>query len=174
MRGGDFSPTLAAFFPSFPSPLPLSVSQENQSTTYPCHLNNACSVLGFPSPSAALALTRMASACNDSHDPECQRAAFSKECQDAVVPAYVPIVKKRKDEPYTEAEKEWQQLRRGRYVEFNLVRAEGPGPHPAFLLSLRFLWPLVSSSGALRVLMTPRCRSMTAGPYLGSRLAWAV
>jgi coproporphyrinogen III oxidase len=50
------------------------------------------------------------------------RAAFSKDCQASVVPAYVPIVVKHKDDDYTEEEKEWQQLRRGRYVEFNLVR----------------------------------------------------
>ena len=42
-----------------------------------------------------------------------------------VVPAYVPLVVKRKDSPYTEAQKEWQQMRRGRYVEFNLVYDRG-------------------------------------------------
>jgi len=51
--------------------------------------------------------------------------AFSKELQGAVVPAYVPIVSKRKDEEFTQKEKEWQQLRRGRYAEFNLVYDRG-------------------------------------------------
>lgn len=43
------------------------------------------------------------------------------ECANSVVPAYIPIVEKRKDTPFTEEHKAWQQLRRGRYVEFNLV-----------------------------------------------------
>jgi len=51
--------------------------------------------------------------------------AFSKELQQSVVPAYVPIVEKRKDQEYTEQEKEWQQMRRGRYAEFNLVYDRG-------------------------------------------------
>lgn len=38
-----------------------------------------------------------------------------------MVPAYIPIIERRKDTPFTEQNKEWQQLRRGRYVEFNLV-----------------------------------------------------
>lgn len=41
------------------------------------------------------------------------------------MPAYLPIVKRRKDTPFTAAQKEWQQLRRGRYVEFNLVYDRG-------------------------------------------------
>merc|ERR1711879_1031871 len=50
---------------------------------------------------------------------------FSKSCMDAVVPAYVPLVEAHKDDSYTEEQKEWQQLRRGRYVEFNLVYDRG-------------------------------------------------
>lgn len=41
------------------------------------------------------------------------------------LPAYVPLVMARKDLPYTSKEKEWQQIRRGRYVEFNLVHDRG-------------------------------------------------
>ncbi len=51
--------------------------------------------------------------------------AFATDCANSFVPAYVPLVEHRKDEPFTEAEKEWQQLRRGRYVEFNLVYDRG-------------------------------------------------
>ena len=51
--------------------------------------------------------------------------AFSKECAASVVPAYVPLVARRKDTPFTPAQKDWQQLRRGRYVEFNLVYDRG-------------------------------------------------
>jgi coproporphyrinogen III oxidase len=40
---------------------------------------------------------------------------------ESFLPAYLPLVLRRKDAPFTQAHKEWQQLRRGRYVEFNLV-----------------------------------------------------
>eukprot|EP00636_Phaeomonas_parva_P015647 CAMPEP_0118858836 /NCGR_PEP_ID=MMETSP1163-20130328/5336_1 /TAXON_ID=124430 /ORGANISM="Phaeomonas parva, Strain CCMP2877" /LENGTH=363 /DNA_ID=CAMNT_0006792337 /DNA_START=64 /DNA_END=1155 /DNA_ORIENTATION=- len=51
--------------------------------------------------------------------------AFSKDCLAAVVPAYAPIVEAHKDDEYTQQNKEWQQMRRGRYVEFNLVYDRG-------------------------------------------------
>jgi coproporphyrinogen III oxidase len=39
--------------------------------------------------------------------------------------AYIPIVEKRKDLSYTQAQKNWQEIRRGRYVEFNLIHDKG-------------------------------------------------
>ncbi|GAB2275361.1 Chloroperoxidase 1 [Dionaea muscipula] len=51
--------------------------------------------------------------------------SFATECANSVIPAYIPIIEKRKDTSYTEAHKAWQQLRRGRYVEFNLVYDRG-------------------------------------------------
>ena len=39
--------------------------------------------------------------------------------------AYTPILKKRKDLHYTPAQRNWQEIRRGRYVEFNLVNDKG-------------------------------------------------
>nr|GMD98635.1 oxygen-dependent coproporphyrinogen-III oxidase, chloroplastic [Ipomoea batatas] len=51
--------------------------------------------------------------------------SFATECANSVIPAYIPIVEKRKDTPFTDSHKEWQQLRRGRYVEFNLVYDRG-------------------------------------------------
>ena len=39
--------------------------------------------------------------------------------------SYLPIVKKRKDIPFTISQKDWQEIRRGRYVEFNLVHDRG-------------------------------------------------
>lgn len=44
---------------------------------------------------------------------------------DAYIPAYVPIVEKRKAEPYGQRERDFQLYRRGRYVEFNLVFDRG-------------------------------------------------
>lgn len=41
------------------------------------------------------------------------------------LPAYLPIVEKRKDTPFGEREKDFQKYRRGRYVEFNLVYDRG-------------------------------------------------
>ena len=60
----------------------------------------------------------------DDKDPE-NLFSFVKDCLDAFLPSYIPIVEKRKDMEYTEKQKEWQQLRRGRYVEFNLVHDRG-------------------------------------------------
>ncbi|POY73633.1 putative Coproporphyrinogen oxidase [Rhodotorula taiwanensis] len=57
-------------------------------------------------------------------DPE-RIFAFVRDCSNTYLPAYYPIVEKRKDQPYSEHEKRWQQLRRGRYVEFNLVYDRG-------------------------------------------------
>ncbi len=42
-----------------------------------------------------------------------------------VLPAYLPILNRRRDLPYGERERHWQALRRGRYVEFNLVYDRG-------------------------------------------------
>lgn len=39
--------------------------------------------------------------------------------------AYVPIVEKRKDLSFSEENRNWQEIRRGRYVEFNLVHDKG-------------------------------------------------
>lgn len=39
--------------------------------------------------------------------------------------AYLPIVQKRKNLTYTTEQRQWQELRRGRYVEFNLVHDKG-------------------------------------------------
>ncbi|XP_029434698.1 oxygen-dependent coproporphyrinogen-III oxidase, mitochondrial [Rhinatrema bivittatum] len=50
---------------------------------------------------------------------------FVQSCAQAVVPCYLPIVEKHRSDPFTPEEKLWQQLRRGRYVEFNLVYDRG-------------------------------------------------
>ena len=51
--------------------------------------------------------------------------AFAADGLDSVVPSYLPIVDKHKDDPFTQKNKEWQLMRRGRYVEFNLVYDRG-------------------------------------------------
>ncbi|KFA78247.1 hypothetical protein S40288_02631 [Stachybotrys chartarum IBT 40288] len=51
--------------------------------------------------------------------------AFIQDCLKSFLPGYVPILEKRKDMPFNAEEKEWQQLRRGKYVEFNLVHDRG-------------------------------------------------
>ena len=50
---------------------------------------------------------------------------FGKACGHAFIDAYIPIVEKRKNILYTEEHKHWQEIRRGRYVEFNLVHDRG-------------------------------------------------
>lgn len=50
---------------------------------------------------------------------------FANRCGHAFVDAYIPIVEKRKATAYNEANKHWQEIRRGRYVEFNLVHDRG-------------------------------------------------
>lgn len=39
--------------------------------------------------------------------------------------AYIPIVERRKNTPFTAQQRDWQEIRRGRYVEFNLVHDKG-------------------------------------------------
>ncbi|AWM13728.1 oxygen-dependent coproporphyrinogen oxidase [Flavobacterium sediminis] len=50
---------------------------------------------------------------------------FVTEVGNSFLDAYLPIVERRKELPYTEANKTWQEIRRGRYVEFNLVYDKG-------------------------------------------------
>lgn len=50
---------------------------------------------------------------------------FMKAVGDSYTEAYLPIVERRKDQPFTEREREFQLYRRGRYVEFNLVWDRG-------------------------------------------------
>lgn len=54
-----------------------------------------------------------------------QSFAFMQSVGDHYIEAYLPILKKRKDREYSQAHRDWQLLRRGRYVEFNLVHDRG-------------------------------------------------
>lgn len=51
--------------------------------------------------------------------------AFMRAVGDSYIPAYRPIVQRRKAQPYGERERQFQLYRRGRYVEFNLVYDRG-------------------------------------------------
>ncbi|XP_017789573.1 PREDICTED: oxygen-dependent coproporphyrinogen-III oxidase, partial [Habropoda laboriosa] len=50
---------------------------------------------------------------------------FVKSCAKAIIPSYIPLVEKHKNDAYGYAERQWQLLRRGRYVEFNLIYDRG-------------------------------------------------
>lgn len=51
--------------------------------------------------------------------------SFVKNCAESVIPSYVPLLRAHKDDPYGYFEREWQLIRRGRYVEFNLIYDRG-------------------------------------------------
>ena len=51
--------------------------------------------------------------------------AFVEDAGMAFLPAYLPIVEQRQSMPYTPEQKKWQEIRRGRYVEFNLIHDRG-------------------------------------------------
>ncbi|HLJ83733.1 MAG TPA: oxygen-dependent coproporphyrinogen oxidase [Candidatus Eremiobacteraceae bacterium] len=50
---------------------------------------------------------------------------FVRDCAGALIHAYAPIVERRRDEPSGDRERAFQLLRRGRYVEFNLIYDRG-------------------------------------------------
>jgi len=51
--------------------------------------------------------------------------AFVRDAGEHFLPAYLPIIEQRMDAPYGARERRWQLLRRGRYVEFNLLYDRG-------------------------------------------------
>ncbi|MBV9986623.1 MAG: oxygen-dependent coproporphyrinogen oxidase [Chitinophagaceae bacterium] len=51
--------------------------------------------------------------------------SFQQANANSFLDAYLPIVNRRKDTLYGERETEWQEIRRGRYVEFNLLHDRG-------------------------------------------------
>jgi len=98
--------------------------------------------------------------------------AMMRAVGDAFLPAYVPIVERRRDVPYGERERDFQAYRRGRYVEFNLVWDRGTlfglqsgGRAESILMSLppevkwRYDWkpqPGSPEAKLYEVLMPPR------------------
>lgn len=61
----------------------------------------------------------------DDPDGPAGRLPFVRQCSQGFVDTYVPIVERRMDEPWTERERRFQLLRRGRYAEFNLLYDRG-------------------------------------------------
>lgn len=51
--------------------------------------------------------------------------AYVTDVADHFLDAYLPIAEKRKSLAYTVEQRKWQEIRRGRYVEFNLVHDKG-------------------------------------------------
>jgi coproporphyrinogen III oxidase len=104
-------------------------------------------------------------------DPEAE-LAFVEGCAASFLPAWLPIAERRHGLPYGERQREWQEIRRGRYVEFNLLHDRGTvfgletgGRTESILMSLppRVRWvyehhPAAGSEEArlLEVLQHPR------------------
>jgi len=97
--------------------------------------------------------------------------ALTRSVGESYLPAYAPILAKRKDAPYAERERDFQLYRRGRYVEFNLVFDRGTlfglqtgGRTESILMSLPPLaaWrydyhpDIDSPEGRLSAYLTPR------------------
>lgn len=97
--------------------------------------------------------------------------AFVNDIGRSLTEAYGPIVERRRDTPYGERERTFQLIRRGRYVEFNLVHDRGThfGLHTAariesVLMSLPPLaawpyaptWPAGSFESELMAMLAPR------------------
>jgi len=59
-----------------------------------------------------------------SEDPE-RHLEFSTQCLEGVTKAFLPIMETHRNDEFTEKQKEWQLMLRGRYVEFNLVYDRG-------------------------------------------------
>jgi len=63
---------------------------------------------------------------DDLNEPDFTQAfAFMQSVGDHYIPAYLPILQRRKNTEYGERERNFQLYRRGRYVEFNLVYDRG-------------------------------------------------
>ena len=63
---------------------------------------------------------------DDVNEPDFARCfGLQQSVGDHFLDAYVPILERRRDTAYGERERDWQALRRGRYVEFNLVWDRG-------------------------------------------------
>ena len=51
--------------------------------------------------------------------------SFVEDCAEGFLDSYMPILMRRANMPFDEDQKSWQKIRRGRYVEFNLIHDRG-------------------------------------------------
>jgi coproporphyrinogen III oxidase len=98
-----------------------------------------------------------------------------------VTKAYLPIVQKHMDDPFTQKQKEWQLMRRGRYVEFNLVYDRGTifglktvGARATIPLPLIYLPALCSASTAALTGSSIHPSLLAAGIYWNVTCRWLV
>jgi len=63
----------------------------------------------------------------DDHETGGQEESFkfAQACAGAIIPSYFPLVRKNMNKAYDYDDRQWQLIRRGRYVEFNLVHDRG-------------------------------------------------
>eukprot|EP00591_Stephanopyxis_turris_P017787 CAMPEP_0195540144 /NCGR_PEP_ID=MMETSP0794_2-20130614/50424_1 /TAXON_ID=515487 /ORGANISM="Stephanopyxis turris, Strain CCMP 815" /LENGTH=314 /DNA_ID=CAMNT_0040674209 /DNA_START=293 /DNA_END=1237 /DNA_ORIENTATION=+ len=61
----------------------------------------------------------------DDMEATTEKQAFVQGVADSWMPSWLGIVSQRRDLPYTDKQREWQLLRRGRYLEFNLLYDRG-------------------------------------------------
>jgi coproporphyrinogen III oxidase len=50
---------------------------------------------------------------------------FVRDVGDGILPSWIPIVERRRGQQFSDAQRQWQLLRRGRYLEFNLLYDRG-------------------------------------------------
>ncbi len=138
VRTGDDAPPLRSWFGGGADLTPYFL-EEDDARSFHAHLRRACDrhdPAFYP---------RFKKACDDyfrvthrdegrgvggiffddlTERPE-ETFAFARDAGEAFLLAYPEIVERRGGEPYGEADRAWQLLRRGRYVEFNLVYDRG-------------------------------------------------
>lgn len=51
--------------------------------------------------------------------------SFTKAVGDGFLPSWIPAVEDQRGAPFTDTQRQWQLLRRGRYLEFNLLYDRG-------------------------------------------------
>jgi coproporphyrinogen III oxidase len=61
----------------------------------------------------------------DAENSQEELLQFAVDLTDSFLTVYLPLVREHKQEVYNATQKEWQLIRRGRYVEFNLVYDRG-------------------------------------------------